>query len=200
MNAEQETPYGPAEDHSIALALANARALAISIPLTITLWGLYAWFQPDDPLLEPLGTLSALASLLLAIVVAVSIHEAIHGLGWALFGRAPLRRVRFGLAARTLNPFAHMLDPIPARAYRWGTALPGLILGLLPCATALAAGSAWWMLFGLTLTLAAGGDMLVLWLLRGVDGNALVIDHPSRAGCLVLRGEQPILPSAPPVI
>jgi len=33
---------------------------------------------------------------------------------------------------------------------------------------------------------AAGGDLLVLWVIRNVDARAMVQDHPSRAGCLVV--------------
>jgi hypothetical protein len=33
------------------------------------------------------------------------------------------------------------------------------------------------------MTFCAGGDLLVLLLLRGVPANALVEDHPTRAGC-----------------
>jgi hypothetical protein len=38
----------------------------------------------------------------------------------------------------------------------------------------------------LIFTLAAGGDALILWLLRGVPAGRLVRDHPSKPGCLVL--------------
>jgi hypothetical protein len=41
------------------------------------------------------------------------------------------------------------------------------------------------MAFGLLFTFAAGGDALVLWLLRGVAPHRLVEDHPTRAGCFV---------------
>jgi len=191
-----EITNNPTEDRSVSLARANALSLAFSLPLAAVLWIAYAWLHPDVSVAAQLGNLPALLSLLAAVAAAVPLHEAIHALGWSLFGRVPLRRVRFGIAARTLNPYAHLPDAIPARAYRWGTALPGLTLGLLPYLAALAAGSAWWMLFGLTLTLAAGGDLLVLWLLRGVEPQALVLDHPSRAGCLVIRSQTPPLTPA----
>ena len=187
MAGESAGAISPTEDRSISLGRANLLALAISIPVAAVLWVAYSMLQSGRPLSAPLMSPPGLASLLAAIVIAVPLHEAIHALAWAVCGRVALRRVKFGMATRTLNPYAHLLDPIPARAYRWGTAMPGLILGLLPCLAALAAGSAWWMLFGLTLTLAAGGDLLVLWLLRGVDPRSRVLDHPSRAGCLVME-------------
>ena len=193
MAVESEGSDSSTEDRSISLARANVLTLVFSLPLAAVLWIAYSRLHPDVPVAAQLGNLPALVSLLLAVAVAVPLHEAIHALGWSLFGRVPLRRVRFGIAARTLNPYAHLPDAIPARAYRWGTALPGLTLGLLPYLAAMAAGSAWWMLFGLTLTLAAGGDALVLWLLRGVPPQALVLDHPSRAGCLVISHQTPPL-------
>jgi hypothetical protein len=40
--------------------------------------------------------------------------------------------------------------------------------------------------FSLIHTAAAGGDWLILWLIRGVKAGSLVEDHPSNAGCYVL--------------
>jgi len=36
------------------------------------------------------------------------------------------------------------------------------------------------------MTAAAGGDMMILWLLRKDKSPVLVEDHPSEAGCYVL--------------
>ena len=41
-------------------------------------------------------------------------------------------------------------------------------------------------IFGLAFILAAGGDILILWLLRKVKAGSLVEDHPKRAGCYVI--------------
>ena len=36
--------------------------------------------------------------------------------------------------------------------------------------------------FGLFFILAAGGDILILWLLRNVKSSSFVQDHPTRVG------------------
>jgi hypothetical protein len=72
-----------------------------------------------------------------------------------------------------------------AGAYRFGAAVPGVVLGVLPALAGLATGGGALFLFGLLFTLAAGGDALILWLLRDVPAARLVSDHPTRAGCLV---------------
>ena len=56
----------------------------------------------------------------------------------------------------------------------------------LPFVVGTVLGSPSLALFGMIFVFAAGGDLLVLWLIRGVDARALVQDHPSRAGCIVL--------------
>ena len=64
--------------------------------------------------------------------------------------------------------------------------MPCLALGVLPCLMAMVMGSGVLMLGGLAMTAAAGGDLLIVWLLRGAGRSSLVLDHPVRAGCWVL--------------
>lgn len=175
-----------ARDRSISLAKANLYTLAISVPLVAALAGVYFALSPNADF-SPQG-LRAWEGVvyLMCLIAGILVHEAIHGLAWAYFGRQPLKRIRFGFHAASLAPYAHALDPLPARAYRIGAILPSIVLGVLPFAAGTLLGSFPMALFGMLFVFAAGGDLLVMWLLRGVAGDALVQDHPSRAGCLVL--------------
>lgn len=175
-------------DLSVSLARANVLTLAISLPLVALMLVVYRLLAPEGAPPAVGGTLATALAFLALVVVGILAHEGIHGLAWAYFGRLPLGRIRFGLQVKTLTPYAHALDAMPARAYRLGALLPALVLGVLPFAVGTAAGSAGWALYGMIFTFAAGGDMLVLWLIRGVDARARVLDHPSRAGCIVLAG------------
>jgi hypothetical protein len=42
---------------------------------------------------------------------------------------------------------------------------------------------------------AAAGDFLILWILRGVPAGAWVQDHPQQVGCLVVAGADAPSPS-----
>jgi hypothetical protein len=128
-----------------------------------------------------------LVILALAIVAGIVIHEIIHGFSWAFLGKKPLSAIQLGFQWKTLTPYAHVKEPLEVNAYRLGTFMPGLLLGLLPFAAALLSGnnSLYW--FSLLHTVAACGDWLVLWVIRGVKAGALVEDHPSNAGCYVLE-------------
>jgi hypothetical protein len=180
---ESGTPTLDGQDLSISLVRANVYTLAVSLPLVgLMLFAYLALYPPATLALSLPSTLL----FLVVLVAGILAHEAIHGLGWAVFGGIPLQRIRFGFQASTLTPYAHALDPMPAGAYRLGALLPALALGALPFLIGAIVGSASLALFGMIFVFAAGGDLLVLWLIRGVAPRALVLDHPRRAGCIVL--------------
>jgi hypothetical protein len=183
--AEPSPKLACVEDLSISLASANLYTLAISIPLVVVLIALYVAFSPKA---GPVGLPSNLEGLLfvIALVLGMVLHEIIHAVGWAYFGQLPLRRIRIGFHRRTLTPYAHAVDPMPARSYRLGAALPALVLGAIPFLVGMIIGRPAIALFGMVFSFAAGGDLLVLWVIRNVDARAMVQDHPSRAGCLVV--------------
>jgi hypothetical protein len=65
--------------------------------------------------------------------------------------------------------------------------MPGMVLGVLPYLAGLATGNVWVTLFGLVFTWSAGGDALILLLMRGVGPGELVEDSPTRVGCHVVE-------------
>jgi hypothetical protein len=173
------------QDLSISMAAAYAYMLLPAIPLTVALSLAFAGVWGWERFLEGFGRFIRWPNLIPALVIGVPLHELIHGLAWAYFGQRPLKDVRFGVQWKVLTPYAHLEVPIPARAYRLGAAMPALLLGALPYLVGLATGEGGFVAFGLLYLFAAGGDLLVLWLLRRVEGAALVEDHPSRTGCYV---------------
>jgi len=162
-------------------AYACAAALTVPtvlIPLAaaVRVWGPSVAFSP---LLR-----AERAVLLVAICLAGSwLHEALHALGWCFAAGISDDAVRIGWSAGALAPCAVLDMPVPARAYRFGVALPGLLLGATPLLLGLARGSPWMLWCGILLSVAALGDALVLLRLRGVPAGCLVRDHPSRPGC-----------------
>jgi hypothetical protein len=76
---------------------------------------------------------------------------------------------------------------VTARSYRWAILLPGIILGVLPALIGLILGYGMITLGGTFLFAAAGGDMAVLWAIREVESDAMVLDHPERVGCVILE-------------
>ncbi|HET7009630.1 MAG TPA: DUF3267 domain-containing protein [Anaerolineales bacterium] len=176
------------DDLSVSAEAASRYVLIFSLPLAVSMLAVYFIFSPD-PSFRVRLTGGAAAILLAAMVAGIFAHEAVHGLSWAIFGRLPISRIRFGLHRPTMTPYAHALDPMPAWSYRAGAALPAIVLGIVPYLAGVLLGHWLLALYGLLFTLAAGADLLVLWLIRKVDGRTLIRDHPSRVGCLVGTGE-----------
>ncbi|MEE2897564.1 MAG: metalloprotease family protein [Gemmatimonadota bacterium] len=97
-----------------------------------------------------------------------------------------LRRPSSASTRRSRQSPDHKKESISVAAYRWSALLPGLLLGVLPFLGALVSSSVWLAAWGIFFTLAASGDLLVVWLVRDVSSDALVIDHSSRCGCEVV--------------
>jgi hypothetical protein len=184
MNVQMDPVQEPI-DRSVSIARANFLMLLIAVPLVLALAVLYllAWGAPNFG--AGLQRFLQWRVVIPTLALGIPLHEAIHGLAWAAFGRRPLGDVRFGFQWKTLTPYAHLQVPVSAAAYRWGAAMPAVILGFLPYLAGLFLSQGLFACLGLFFIFTAGGDLLVLWLLRGVDSQALTEDHPSRAGCTV---------------
>lgn len=116
---------------------------------------------------------------------SIIIHESLHAVGWAWFGRVSLKEMKFGIIKG--NPYTHVKVPIAARAYQIGGGLPGFVLGVLPGIICWINGSGPLMLFASVMLATAAGDVIMLWLLRDVPPDRPVRDHPSAVGCMVME-------------
>ncbi len=176
-------------DLSLSMERVNLLAVPVALaPLLVTILPfILLWGGPA--LLAGGKALVRLYVLIPGLLAGILLHEGIHGLSWAFFGRKSLRTIRYGIQWKTLTPYAHCTEPMPARAYRRGAAMPALLLGAIPAAFGLATGNGAWLLYGMLFLVAATGDFIILWILRGVPGDAFVEDHPSRAGCYVYDRE-----------
>jgi hypothetical protein len=174
-------------DRTLSLDKANIYVLAATFPVALIILLPYAAIYRFSALADGLDWYYSHGLItLLLLVGGTLVHEGLHGLGWALFGRLPLDQIHFGFQWKTITPYAHCARPMPIKPYRLGTLLPGLVLGILPVLAAYLLADAALLWFGFLFTLAAGGDFLILWLLRADADPWLVEDHPSLAGCTLM--------------
>jgi hypothetical protein len=170
-------------DVSISMAKANVFGMLIAIPVAIaqvaSFYSIHgaAGFAPKWNI----------TLLIVVILGGIILHEVLHGLSWAIFGKKPFSAIKFGFMWKTITPYAHVREPLEVSPYRLGAFMPGLVLGLIPFIIAMFTGSGDLMWFSLLHTTAASGDWLVLWLIRGVKPGSFVEDHPTNAGCYVLE-------------
>jgi len=172
-------------DRSISLLWGNVIATVLAVPIFvlivyiyISLWGVETYYNSLDILANnPIW-------VLILLIVGVIIHEVIHGLTWQWATETRVK-IEYGIKWAMLTPYAHLKDAVSAHTYRIGALMPGVIVGLLPLLVALVTGNPAFFWFGLVFTIAAGGDLLVLWQIRRVPPHILVEDHPERIGCYV---------------
>ena len=137
-------------------------------------------------------TLPVSIGILILLLVSIGVHEWLHAAAFVRIGKVAKTAVQYGFSWKGMAPYAHCKAPMNASAYRIAVLLPGLLLGIVPGLLGVAAGVWWLVLYGTMMLVAAGGDTAVLLAMRHVPGDALVLDHPSQAGCLVLAVEKEI--------
>jgi hypothetical protein len=174
-------------DCSMSLTQANIISVLLFIPILLIPFVLYAWIWGPAAIGTSLDVFFGRPLwFLLGFLLLVVLHEGIHGLTWQVLSGASREAIEYGIKWKVLTPYAHLKEPIELQPYRWGTAMPGLVLGVLPALLGLIIGSELLFLIGLFMTAAASGDMIILYLLRNEKPPALVEDHPENAGCFVL--------------
>ncbi|MBN1414467.1 MAG: DUF3267 domain-containing protein [Bacteroidales bacterium] len=177
-------------------AEANMYALIFVVPLLL-LYGLpfyFIWLRHNtlnmfvDFLVDNWRSL-AFSGLwvILILLVGVILHELIHGLTFMLFCKNGLKSISFGIMWRFITPYCHCKEPLKARHYIIGALMPAIIMGFLPACLGIITGKIIPLLFGLFFSFAAGGDFLIVWLLRKQPGDSLVLDHESKVGCYIVE-------------
>ncbi|KXK15545.1 MAG: hypothetical protein UZ14_CFX002000566 [Chloroflexi bacterium OLB14] len=174
-------------DLSVSMLKANLYTLLFALPIGFLLsWFYVARWGFENLTLGFASFFTNLFYFLITFVFGIVTHEVIHAVTWMIAGKKPFSAIKFGFLWTSLTPYAHCKEPLKVNAYRIGTAMPAILLGLLPSLVAILNGNSWLIIFGVIFVIAAGGDMLILWLLRNVEKNKFVEDHPTQAGCYVL--------------
>ncbi len=184
---ESNDPAPEKKDVSVSLGRVNVLAIPMAfLPILVVglpyllLWGI-------QPIRVGVHQFFWPVSFIPALLFGIIFHELLHGIGWVWFGGKQWSVIKFGFKFSALSPYAHCTVPLAARAYKLGTFLPGLVLGVIPSFVALFSGSCWMLIFGVLFLVAAAGDFLVLWIIRNVRADQMVEDHPTRAGCYVFE-------------
>jgi hypothetical protein len=120
-----------------------------------------------------------------SIILGLLVHELIHGITWSIFLKKGFRSIKFGVIWKILTPYCHSKEPLKVWQYMLGAILPGFILGILPALASWVTGNIFLLIYGLIFTLAAGGDLTIIWLIRNENKKDWVIDHPEKVGCFI---------------
>ncbi len=181
----------------VDLIKANKFGLLLIIPVII-LFGLpyyFLWMSNMDfqSILKSLNPKSLVLNgglIFVVLVLGIVIHELLHGIAWSFFAKNGFKSMKFGVFWKMLTPYCHCKEPLTVKHYIIGAITPAIVLGFIPSIIAIVSGTGWMLLFGVFFTVAAGGDFLIINLVRNEDWNDYVQDHPTEAGCYIYRKKQ----------
>ena len=120
--------------------------------------------------------------ILIILIGGVIIHELLHGITWSIYAKNGFKSIHFGIKWSMLTPYCHCREPLKVKNYRVGVAMPLIVLGILPVLISLINGNGFLILFGTFFSWAAGGDIIGLYMLRNLDPDMEVSDHPDKMG------------------
>lgn len=139
----------------------------------VALWGLRSFYG---------GLVHFMLYFIPLVLAGIFLHELLHGIGWSLFTKSGIRSVKFGFSWRYLAPWCHCKEPLKVKHYKVGAALPLLVLGVIPGFLGILTGKAGLTVLGIIFSWTAGGDIISLFMLRKLDNNSYVFDHPDKMG------------------
>lgn len=180
---EKENPVIPADkEYTMSAEKANLYAIFFFIPVAIFMIIPYLLVHKfDKSLITGFKGINILW-FVIAMLVGIVVHEGIHGLFLGYFAPSRYKSISFGVHWKMLTPYCHCNEAMQARHYRIGLMMPLVLLGLLPFVVAMFIGHTGLFLFSIIFTLAAGGDMLIYWLMRKIESTTIVKDHPHKIG------------------
>lgn len=185
---EHQDPFEGKKAYTISIGRANLTAMIIMIPI-IAVLGVPYYLIWGVNILHQLH-FQSLGFLIIFIVAGIVIHELLHGITWATFARSGFRAIHFGVKWEYLTPYCHCTEPLKVWQYIVGGMMPLLVMGLIPSIWALIHGNALIMFYGIFFSVAAGGDIQSIWLLRKFKSNRLIYDHPEELGFILEDEEQ----------
>jgi len=185
MNSEEKTQH----EITVNLGEANFKAMAFAIPI-LFLFGL-PFFMIWGKYFSNVAFFTTIYSIysVPVLIGGIIAHELIHGIVWSFYAKKGFKSISFGINWRWLTPYCHCAEPLNFYEYRIGIIMPAILLGFIPFLLAILTGSMGMFIFGLFFTLAAGGDFLMMFMLRKVNKYDIVQDHPSKIGCIVFGSD-----------
>lgn len=173
------------QELTISSGKAQIFGLGASLLGVLLLWTPYQYLWGGS--LLDLGKLSSSVwfGWLGVLLVGAIVHECIHALTAVYYGKIQWSQTKFGIQWKSLTPYFHPTVVMPVEKYRVVVMMPLLVMGLFPYALALVLGNGWVLAFGISFTVAAFGDVLILWMMRNLRQGQPVQDHPSKVGLVV---------------
>ncbi len=178
------------KEYTMSIAKANIIAFAMIIPIGL-IFGLPMILIHDftfSNFLEFIksATIINMTLLAIAITIGIFIHEILHAIGWVFFTKKKWKSISFGMKWEYFTPYCHCDEPLRKNHFFIGAVMPLIVLGIIPVIISMFSGNGKLWFYGFFFTIAAGGDIIAIWMLRKVNNGKMIQDHPSELGFIVV--------------
>ena len=173
---------------TISIVKANLFAMIFAIPVFVIGLGLFflrhsvsAWFFESS---------RELIIFVVGLLFLTVLHEFVHGFVWGLYSEHYFKDIEFGFMRQYLTPYCTCTEPLRKGPYIAGAIMPLIALGILPTIAGIINGSFMTLLIGLVMTVAAAGDIMIIYELLKYKTTAetvLCLDHPTMGGLVVFE-------------
>ncbi len=174
----------------LTVGLVKANLFAILLALPVIGICVYLFYRNNQGKVFPRFSLKENIIFILVFLLSIVIHELIHGGTWGIFADNHLKDIDFGFIKEYLTPYCTCKSLLRKIPYLLGTAMPLIILGIIPTVIAILFGSSFLLWYGILMILSAGGDILIILQLLLYKSNfpeKLYLDHPTQAGLVVFE-------------
>lgn len=175
---------------TIGVVKANLLALIVMLPFAALSGAVVLSRVSFLSMAESMSPFDFLLFLLVMLLLLTAVHEGIHALTWAMFGKDYWKSIRFGVIWKALTPYCTCLRPAKRGQYILGAAMPTLVLGIGLTAAAALTGVYWVFILALATIFGGGGDfaiILKMLLHRQRGKEAVYYDHPYECGVVVFE-------------
>ena len=177
-------------DLTIGVVKANLLALIVMLPFAVLSGAVVLSSYSLRSMIKSPITSLVLLFLFLALLLLTAVHEGIHALTWAMFGKDYWKSIRFGVIWKALTPYCTCLRPVKRGQYILGAAMPTLVLGIGLTAAAALTGSFSVFILAIAMIFGGGGDFTIIlkMLLHRQQGrDAVYYDHPYECGVVIFE-------------
>ena len=126
--------------------------------------------------------------IIIPIFISVIIlHEAIHAVGFIIFAKVPIEKVKFGFHKQYYVPYCSADGIISKFGYLAALLLPNILLGSIGLISLFYTNNVLWSIFVSWLVASGSGDYYMLRLVSKYNSNSRFMDHPTEPGFFVIE-------------
>ncbi|PEV98399.1 diaminopimelate epimerase [Bacillus cereus] len=162
---------------TVSMVKLNFYSCCIAFALAIGISFLHSLFSGG---IQVEITLPTMFLFIIAMLVLICIHEAIHLIGFRYIGGVPWSELKWGVNWKLGIAYAHSKQVITVKQMKKVLMLPFVPTGILPIVLGLATNMQSISFLGILLTAGCIGDIALYQKVSKFPDDALVVDHPSK--------------------